>query len=206
MKEFKLLTIWGMFFTFISVIISLFFTKDKTYVPFAESTDANPFSIRKLWKWYIFIFELALCLEMVIAPYFWLFLWSVLNNGKEGSMEEVNLVLCHTISISILLIEFSCVNSVPVILRHYSAISIIIVLYIIVNLVETKVSGKPIYPGITWDSVTGCLIPLGVFLVSFILFWIMSCVSKCKMKKIKNNYLYKDVTTSIIEFDTDSST
>jgi hypothetical protein len=141
---------------------------------------------------------------MVIAPYFWLFLWSVLNNGKEGTMEELNMVLCHTISISILLVEFTFVNSVPVILRHYSAISIIIVIYTIVNLIVTKVSGHPIYPGITWNSVTSCLIPLGVFLASFLLFWIMSIFSKCKMKRIQNASLYKEVTTSVIEIETDS--
>ena len=99
-------------------------------------------------------------------------------------MEHLNLILCHSISIGILLIEFSFVNSVPVILRHYSAIFIIIVLYMIVNIVVTKVTGKAVYPGITWDSIVGWLIPMGVFMASFILFWIFSCISKSKMKKI----------------------
>jgi hypothetical protein len=113
-----------------------------------------------------------------------MFLWGAWNTGKEPSIEEWNLVLCHSVSIAILLIEFFIINAIPVVFKHYSAIFAIIVLYMIDNVIVTKVTGKAVYPGITWDSVSGCLLPVGVFVISVIFYSIMFCLSKPKMNHI----------------------
>jgi hypothetical protein len=177
--EFKYLTIWGMLVTLISVVLSFGFCKDAK----EPVMIGKPNSFLALWKWYIFFFELAISLEIVIAPYFWAFLWGAYT-GKVASIEELNLVLCHSVSIAILLLEFSMINALPIILKHYSAIFAIIVLYMIDNVIFVKVTGKAVYPGITWDSVSGCLLPVAVFVVSIIFYIILSCLSKPKMTRI----------------------
>jgi len=176
--EFKYLTIWGMFVTLISVVMSFWFCKDAEEKVLLE----NPNKFLSLWKWYIFFFELAMSFEVVIAPYFWAFLWSVWDDTK--GIEYLNLILCHSISIAILALEFLCINALPISLRHYSVIFALCVLYMIDNIIVCKVTGKDVYPGMSWNSVAGCLMPCAVFVISFIFYLIMVCISKCKMKKI----------------------
>lgn len=52
------------------------------------------------------------------------------------------------------------------------------------NIIVTKVTGHAVYPGITWNSVAGYCIPLGIFVISFLFYLIFSCVSKPKMNRI----------------------
>jgi hypothetical protein len=175
--EFKYLTIWGMFLTLISIVLSLFFCKDETAY-LAPDFIEKPYAYFQLWKWYIFIFELAISFEVIIAPYFWAFLWSAWNTGKEGTVEELNLIFCHSFSIAILLLEFFVVNAFPISFRHFSAIFFIMILYMIDNVIFVTVTGKAVYPGITWDSVSGILMPLGVIFITFLFYGLLVCCSK----------------------------
>jgi len=197
--EFEYLTIWGMFMTTISVVLSMFESKDKKTEPY-YLVSANGMTSRKffsLWKWNIFMFELALSLEIVIAPYFWAFLWSAWDNSKTTEIETLNLSLCHSVSITILLLEFWLINAVPVLMRHFSVILGIIVLYMIENMAVTLSTGKAVYPGITWDSTSGILMPIGVFVICFIFYALLTCCSKQKMKRI-------DQDPAIAGFDKES--
>ena len=106
------------------------------------------------------------------------------------------MVLCHTVSIIILLLEFWLINAVPVLLRHFSVILGIIILYMIENMAVTLSTGKAIYPGITWDSASGILFPLAVLLICFIFYGLLTLCSKQKMKRIDRDpviaEMYKD--------------
>ena len=64
--------------------------------------------------------------------------------------------------------------------------SVVTVSYLLVNIVATKVQGYAVYPGMTWDSVSGCMLPLGVAVAGVFLWWSMSKCSKFKDSKMKN--------------------
>ena len=42
----------------------------------------------KLWKWYIFTYELALTAEMIIVIYFWTFLWKDYSHNNKISVDD----------------------------------------------------------------------------------------------------------------------
>ena len=69
---FVFFTIWGFSFATASVILSQFFIPGKAAKPLPE----NVYSPWQLWKWNILVYETALLCELIVAPYFWAFLWS----------------------------------------------------------------------------------------------------------------------------------
>jgi hypothetical protein len=70
-----------------NVSISLFFCKEcKRNLEGYDLYDENN-GFFKLWKWYIFTFELALTAEMIIVIYFWHFLWKEEKKTKKLSKD-----------------------------------------------------------------------------------------------------------------------
>ena len=130
------------------------------------------------------MFELAITLEVMIAPYFWAFLWSHFYTPETTVIDTWNIILCHSVSFVVLVFEFTLINAVPILLRHFSVILGVLVVYMMVNMAVTLSSGKVVYPGITWDSTSGILIPVGILVFGFVLFFLLTCCSKLKMKRI----------------------
>jgi hypothetical protein len=54
----------------------------------------------------------------------------------------------------------------------------------IVNMVTTLVEGIPVYPGMTWDSFGGCVLPFCVAIFSIVLFYGLFVISKFKDRKL----------------------
>ena len=65
------------------------------------------------------------------------------------------------------------------------------------NMIYTAASGKPVYPPLTWNSVTS--ISLGLSgIPCFMLFWLVLCaISDCKFSKLNMEEADKDVLKSL---------
>jgi hypothetical protein len=136
-----------------------------------------------LWKWHIVIFEIALVCELIISPYFWLLLWPSVYNSGRSTLFIWTQSLVHSVPLIILLTDFIILNWVPILLRHYCAVFFVTISYMIVNVTVTKVQGHAVYPGMTWDSLAGFVLPLVVAVASYGLFWVMTKCSNVKDKK-----------------------
>merc|ERR1711957_627445 len=61
---------------------------------------------------------------------------------------------------------------------------IVLVAYAIDNIVYTAVTGTPVYPPLTWNSVTSIALGLSV-LPLFFLFWLaLASINECKFAKL----------------------
>ena len=65
-------TTWGQVFTFIAICLG-------TYLTFFPSKTENKYSPFCAWKWYIFFFELAFSMEVIISCFFWLILYDEMS-------------------------------------------------------------------------------------------------------------------------------
>ena len=82
------------------------------------------------------------------------------------------LILVHSVPLICLVTEYT-MNQMPFVRCHHWVVSIICILYIIVNIVVTKLDG-PIYPDMKWDSLFNSIYPFGIWivpLISFFMIW-----------------------------------
>ena len=179
-KQFEFLTIWGLFITFLTFTFSCYQIFFSYKVDEAEENKNKPFVA---WKIHIILFELALVMELVITPFFWLFLWPGIKSTQLEGWHFPNIVCPHFVPLFFLLIDYSY-NQIPFIKRHLFIMLFVTVSYLIVNLVCTKVSGIPVYPIMTWDSFGTCMIPVGTAIVSLIIFMLFT---KCNQYKIRTD-------------------
>ena len=82
----------------------------------------------------------------------------------------------------ILLFEFSLMNALELSLKHFWVIMLIFMAYIGENVLITILSGKAVYPDMTWDTVWSFVIPLIIIIASGIIYAVLSWVSKRKTK------------------------
>ena len=179
---FVFFTIWGFSFASASVMLSQFFIPGKKAKPLPE----NVYSPWQLWKWYILIYEIALLCELIVAPYFWALLWQDLikQDIMKQPLFKATQICVHSIPFSILVLEFIFINWVPVTMRHYSVAFLVTVSYMLTNMITCFVQGSPVYPGMTWDSVGGCILPLGVAVLSMVIFYALSKLSQFRDRKL----------------------
>ena len=122
--------------------------------------------------------------NLVISAYFWLFLNEFLG------LFTIHMTFIHTVPSIGSLIEYIFFSAYPCELRHFCAMLAMAVVYLIVMFIITKVEGKPIYPGMTWDSVIGTLIPLSITFSCFVLYIIFYKFNQFKLRLMGyKNYL-----------------
>ena len=80
------------------------------------------------------------------------------------------------------MVEFMFVNAIELSPRHFWFIMIVYLAYIADNVLVTVLTGKVVYPDITWDTFTSFLIPFCVILASFIIYTVLTWISKKKTK------------------------
>jgi len=124
---------------------------------------------------------MALVFESVVTLIFWTMLYKYVADIDQGFLWNFLVRSQHTVPFGVLFIDF-WLNSCVYELRFLWVELTIIFLYGMVNLVVTKVSGLPVYPPMSWDSVTSVLIALGCIPLAAIFAIIFYYLSKCKHK------------------------
>lgn len=122
------------------------------------------------WKWWIVLFEISLCSQLLITPYYWILLRK-LHPFENTIYTKIEIVTDHTLPLVLLLVELT-MNQIPFIFRHIYIGGLVVVTVILVNLIYTKVSGSPVYPMMNWNTVIGILIPLCVPAVGVLVFFL----------------------------------
>ena len=144
----------------------------------------------RAWKFWTFLYQIAIILEIAITAVFWSILYpdpSVDICKKSAplgfhDLRCVNLLGDHSLPLLYLLIDYTY-NTQPFLLRHLIPIFKLSVIYLIVNLAYTKTHDNPVYAPMDWDSVSGIVMPLGTLVVSIALFFLIYWINNRKLKK-----------------------
>lgn len=159
------LTTWGMFFSCLFFVIGMRLAYKKE----EEINDSNKYNFFAAWKWYIIMFEMTMTMNIVITVVF----WSVITQYKDVFNRPAAFLAytsyTHSLPLVTFLFEYS-LHTVPVIKRHIIIIFTIGVLYALINLTHTKISGNPIYPPLSWDTVASVMFGIGVVVFSVVSF------------------------------------
>ena len=122
-----------------------------------KQTPAKSTELFTLEKACIFLFELAISFEFLIAPFY----WGLLFDGSYSStFEMIDDILGHGTPLLALLIEFGF-NIIPFYMKHLALVALIQVVYLIVNVIVSLVD-KPVYGILNWKDLTSYLVFFGV--------------------------------------------
>ena len=144
---FRFLTRWGVFtVTVYFLLICLSYYKYKE----GKVTDnENPHA---LWKYAHIICEVAFALQILIPPFYWIFVYPTdyPNHTTVGFLQTFS---AHFVTALMIWIE-NAFNKVRFIPRHVVIICSFSVIYIIINFTATKVMERPVYPNIRYDGIS----------------------------------------------------
>ena len=93
------------------------------------------------------------------------------------------MVFDHIVPLLICLSEFILMHSYPFYPRQILALFLFGFIYMIVNMTVT-LTGKPIYPRMTWDSPIGFILPVSCLFIAMLLQWVLTCINNCKLAKL----------------------
>mmetsp|Transcript_10474 Transcript_10474/g.25342 ORF Transcript_10474/g.25342 Transcript_10474/m.25342 type:complete len:306 (+) Transcript_10474:166-1083(+) len=119
----------------------------------------------RLHKTITLLFEIALPLEIVIASLFWLVVWPVLHEEHildHGFPLYINLNL-HAVGLGLLAIEF-LQHQIPFFSRHLIVSLLLGAVYCPINAGATFLTGKPLYPVLTWQDWNSAILVVVAFL------------------------------------------
>ena len=165
-------TTWGLIFTFISIWLG-------TYITFAKTSTKNKYSPFCAWKWYIFTYELAFIMEIIITCVFWLLLYSSMKKKPlyaNSEIQMLGLVLHHSLPLILLVIDYT-INAMPIVGRHIYMICFMCAAYLMLNYYVTIKRGTPVYGIMSWDSPKALMIPVGTVLAGLIIFSILTIIN-----------------------------
>jgi hypothetical protein len=146
-----------------------------------------------MWKFTTYWFIMTLSMEVVITIGFWSFCYDA---PHEGGLREVNLYMDHSVPILLLSLDFAF-NKIWFELNQVWPNALLLLLYGFDNIIYTFATGHPVYPPLTWNSVTSISLGLCGFPM-FLLFWLALCaISECKFKKCDMNEPDKDVLKNL---------
>ena len=161
----------------------------------------NKYSIFHLYKWATILYEMALVLEFIIVPIFWIVIFpGLLKNRHDGvdlpdiddmrddekfSYAVVAGVLDHTVPLVVLLIEFSY-NCIPFLWRHFLLTLAVVVIYAVFNIIYT-LSVHQIYPMIDFTQATDYLITLATIVWTVAMYYLAVKLSQRKLKNSEKN-------------------
>ena len=130
------------------------------------------------------IFECAFIFNVVTLIVYWGAIHKKGIVGKEGAV-LLHQYLVHSfpaISLWITSTTFNCYLSVG----HWKLFAPVAIIYAVVNYLETKKRGKPLYWFLTWEDYTSVLIYAGL-MFTFILVWITMAKLSHRGRKTEDN-------------------
>ena len=115
-------------------------------------------------------------MECIITPYFWTSLWPGIKVSKdlEGHpLRRAGAMMDHSVPITLLFIDWAFFSCKPFLKRHFAGACTIAIFYLFFNFLDTKITGVPVYPAMTWKGVIGyivplCFIPYGLLIFSLL--------------------------------------
>lgn len=136
---------------------------------------------------------MTLSFEVVISIGFWTFVYDA---PHHTGLQEVNLIMDHSLPILLLAIDFAF-NKIWYEVNQLWINIWVILAYGIINLVYTLVAGEPVYPPLTWDSVDSIALAL-TCVPLYMLFWLILCmINDCKFKKLGMDYPDRDMAKAL---------
>lgn len=149
----KYWTYWGKYSTWIALLLGSFIN---TLQPVEDINESNDYVKRKyspfrLWKWWIFFYEWAICAETHITILFYAYLFTKEYWQSMSKVDKAQTVLNHGIPVLLLYLDF-LFNTVPFCWRHLIFIVVMTYTYLFINIAITKGTGEPVYPGMDWTS------------------------------------------------------
>ena len=88
--------------------------------------------------------------------------------------------LDHSVSLICLIVDFS-VNAVPFVKRHLVLIVLNAFIYVIINMIATFATGRPVYPPMPWTDVASYIMALVIFLFAIGFFFLIRCINHKKL-------------------------
>ena len=137
-----------------------------------------------MWKYWIVLYQLSLTMELLICPFFWIFLFKIADAQPrfQHGLLWLGLRVDHSFPLICLLIDY-CHNQIPFILRHISILCAVLLLYGALNIIITK-TVEPIYPPLSWDSVGSVMMGIVAFAAEVLIFLILHLTNKYKIRRI----------------------
>ena len=176
----------------------MFFKRKPEKEPSEREYDKH--SIFHAWKWYIFFYEISLVAETLVSLFFWLLLYEDMMKDPIYETDFIlyfELILNHVL-ILFLLVDYFC-NSVPILRRHMRFMVYFGMFYVTLNFCFTKISGKPVYGVMSWDSLFSIIIASVSVFASFLIFFFYEWVSSKLLriyatKKYQHKIIYEICT------------
>ena len=123
--------------------------------------------------------------ELIITPFFWILLYPILES-KSWAMGRFGEALDHWLPLACLLSEYFLCSNMPFIRRHFKFIGLIAFVYLSVNFWYT-INYAPVYPVMKWEGFIGFLVPIGTAIVAALVFLLLECISKKRLRKNGHN-------------------
>jgi hypothetical protein len=126
-------------------------------------------------------------MELIIVPYYWMFLRqddSCIVDGivrHDFPIQCLPSILDHSLPLAVLLADF-LFNSQPLIRRHAYIVMALSFVYTAVNFLATKLGDGPVYPTMDWSSLAGILTPIILIFIAGILFLLLDLIVAIKLK------------------------
>ena len=122
--------------------------------------------------------------ELLITIYFWAVLYTQADaSAFSDKLFAWAMYIIHSVPLFCLIVDDIFLNSLGIFKRHYSAVFAVTLAYLIVNM-SVALSVGPVYPGMTWKDLVGIALPLGLVLVSMLIFYLACLISLFKLKSL----------------------
>ena len=115
------------------------------------------------WKWFAVITQILLIIELIVTAYFWAVLYPF-----SAFKVDFRATIDHSVPIALLFIDFVLFQAQPMFFKWIYASLLWGILYLCINASVRFRFDKPIYPGMTFDSVAGFTLPIIVLIFNII--------------------------------------
>ena len=183
-SELKYFTEWGKYMTLFT--FNLLVMGHIWYEP----EDASSVKLGMWWKWCSWFYALCFWWEIIITFVFWAFLLPTTNFGDVFAGHpwgEFKLMTDHIFPCFFLLVDWLLNGIVYEKNQLWPNLGPCIV-YFFWNLIVVKISGDPVYPGMTWNSFLSVLLPIMAFPFAICLWYLLCwCTNKKLTRVLRRN-------------------
>lgn len=170
------LTNWGM-----TLGLLYFVGVSYCYIVYKNDDHASSENPNAFWKLVVMLGETSFCMQVLIVPYFWILLYPKMAGTYEGTM-FLQTVCSHGGAAALIWIEIMF-NKTRFYKRHIFVVLLFGLMYIAINGIYTKMTGRLVYSNLTWKSIATLYYILASLFVVCIGFWIGMALTKLKFRK-----------------------
>jgi len=179
-SELKYFTEWGKYMTCFTASILVF-----GHIWY-KNVDPYSLELGMFWKWCSWLYTMTLWWDIIITFVFWSFLLPTTNFGEVfygHPWGEFKLMTDHIFPLFFMSIDWF-LNGISFEKNHVWVNAIPCTVYLFVNLTVVKVSGEPVYPGMTWNSFLSVILALFAYPFGIGLWFLLCWCSNKKITKV----------------------